>query len=193
MKYLIVETHPGFCVALSEDGRYVKCANLRYSVGEKVEDVVELRAPDAGAGRRRALERDLLRLHRSEPQPARPRRTVYGLGLSAPRRGYDKAALTGAAADRVIYFVKVEDAVLRVKREMTLHLIPERLPRLVAGKPRHRRDAQQRRVHRHSEIQAAARRLRRIGDETKYIFQLFSGSRKKRSAACDGLRQSSRR
>ena len=42
MKYLIVETHPGFCVALSEDGRYVKCANLRYSVGEKVEDVVEL-------------------------------------------------------------------------------------------------------------------------------------------------------
>ena len=56
MKYLIVETHPGFCVALSEDGRYVKCANLRYSVGEKVEDVVELRAPDAGAGRRRALK-----------------------------------------------------------------------------------------------------------------------------------------
>ena len=56
MKYLIVETHPGFCVALSEDGRYVKCANLRYSVGEKVEDVVELRAPEAGAGRRRALK-----------------------------------------------------------------------------------------------------------------------------------------
>ena len=52
MKYLILESRAAYCVALGEDGRCVKCANMRYEVGDRVEDVVELKLPGRGDSRR---------------------------------------------------------------------------------------------------------------------------------------------
>ena len=46
MKYLVMETHPAYAVLLDERGRFVKAANLHYRVGDTVQDVVELRAPE---------------------------------------------------------------------------------------------------------------------------------------------------
>lgn len=43
MKYLVMETHPAYAVLLDEEGRYLKAANLRYQVGDTVEDIVALR------------------------------------------------------------------------------------------------------------------------------------------------------
>ena len=45
MKYLVMETHPAYAVVLDEDGRFLKAANLRYQVGDTVQDIVELRTP----------------------------------------------------------------------------------------------------------------------------------------------------
>ena len=45
MKYLVMETHPAYAVVLDEDGRFSKAANLRYQVGDTVQDIVELRMP----------------------------------------------------------------------------------------------------------------------------------------------------
>ena len=45
MKYLVMETHPAYAVVLDEDGRFLKAANLRYQVGDTVQDIVELRMP----------------------------------------------------------------------------------------------------------------------------------------------------
>lgn len=47
MKYLVMETHPAYAVVLDEQGRFLKAANLRYQVGQTVEDVVELHLPPA--------------------------------------------------------------------------------------------------------------------------------------------------
>lgn len=44
MKYLVMETHPAYAVMLDENGRFLKAANLRYRVGETVEEIVELKA-----------------------------------------------------------------------------------------------------------------------------------------------------
>ena len=52
MKYLILESRAAYCVALGEDGRCVKCANMRYEVGDRVEDVVELKLPERRDRRR---------------------------------------------------------------------------------------------------------------------------------------------
>ena len=49
MKYLVMETHPAYAVLLDEEGRFVRAANFRYQVGQKVEDAVLLREP---AGKR---------------------------------------------------------------------------------------------------------------------------------------------
>ena len=38
MKYLVMETHPAYAVMLDENGRFLKAANLRYQVGETVEE-----------------------------------------------------------------------------------------------------------------------------------------------------------
>lgn len=46
MTYLILESRAAFCVALGEDGRCVKCANMRYEVGDRVENIVELKIPE---------------------------------------------------------------------------------------------------------------------------------------------------
>src|SRR5699024_3723114 len=45
MKYLVMETHPGYCILLDEEGRFLKAANRGYSVGDTVQEIVELRTP----------------------------------------------------------------------------------------------------------------------------------------------------
>ena len=45
MKYLVMETHPAYAVVLDEEGRFLKAANLRYQVGDTVQDIVEFRQP----------------------------------------------------------------------------------------------------------------------------------------------------
>ena len=45
MKYLVMETHPAYAVVLDEDGRFLKAANLRYQVGDTVQDIVEPGTP----------------------------------------------------------------------------------------------------------------------------------------------------
>lgn len=40
-----MEVHPAYAVVLDEDGRFLKAANLRYQVGDTVQDIVELRTP----------------------------------------------------------------------------------------------------------------------------------------------------
>lgn len=39
MKYLVMETKLSYCVVLSEDGRFIKSANMGYKVGETVEEI----------------------------------------------------------------------------------------------------------------------------------------------------------
>ena len=45
MKYLVMETHPGYCILLDEEGRFLKAANRGYTVGDTVQEIVELRPP----------------------------------------------------------------------------------------------------------------------------------------------------
>ena len=45
MKYLVMETHLGYCILLGEEGRFLKAANRGYSVGDTVQEIVELRTP----------------------------------------------------------------------------------------------------------------------------------------------------
>ena len=45
MSYLVMETHPAYAVLLDEEGRFLKAANLRYQVGDTVQDIVELQPP----------------------------------------------------------------------------------------------------------------------------------------------------
>ncbi len=45
MKYLVMEVHPAYAVVLDEEGRFLKAANLRYQVGDTVQNIVELRKP----------------------------------------------------------------------------------------------------------------------------------------------------
>ena len=54
MRYLIMECHLSYAVALDEAGRFVKVANLGYEVGQRVQQVVIMRAapPQAHSARR---------------------------------------------------------------------------------------------------------------------------------------------
>lgn len=45
MKYLVLECHPGYAVVLSDDGRFLKVANMRYEVGQTVTNVMEMCLP----------------------------------------------------------------------------------------------------------------------------------------------------
>lgn len=45
MRYMVMECHPGYAVVLSEDGRFLKVANMHYEVGQRVADVMELSLP----------------------------------------------------------------------------------------------------------------------------------------------------
>ena len=49
MNYLVLETHPAYAVLLDEEGRFLKAANLRYQVGDTVQEIVELRTPQKRA------------------------------------------------------------------------------------------------------------------------------------------------
>lgn len=40
MKYLVMETHPGYAVFLDEDGRFIKGANMNYTVGDSVYEII---------------------------------------------------------------------------------------------------------------------------------------------------------
>ena len=54
MKYLILESRAAYCVALGEDGRCVKCANMHYQPGDRVDNVIELKMPARERSPRRA-------------------------------------------------------------------------------------------------------------------------------------------
>lgn len=45
MKYMVKECHPGYAVVLSEDGRFLKVANMHYEVGQTVTNVIEIQVP----------------------------------------------------------------------------------------------------------------------------------------------------
>lgn len=45
MNYLVMETHPAYAVLLDEKGRFLKAANLRYQVGDVVQEIVEIQMP----------------------------------------------------------------------------------------------------------------------------------------------------
>ena len=49
MNYLVLETHPAYAVVLDEKGRFLKAANLRYQVGDIVQEIVEIRTPQKKA------------------------------------------------------------------------------------------------------------------------------------------------
>ena len=46
MRYMVVECHLSYAVVLSEDGRFLKVANLHYEIGQVVSHVVEMRQPE---------------------------------------------------------------------------------------------------------------------------------------------------
>lgn len=48
MQYLVLETHPAYAVLLDQQGRFLKAANLRYTVGDRVTDIVEFHSPREG-------------------------------------------------------------------------------------------------------------------------------------------------
>ena len=45
MSYLVMETHPAYAVVMDEEGRFLKAANLRYQVGDTVQEIIELQMP----------------------------------------------------------------------------------------------------------------------------------------------------
>ena len=46
MKYLVMECHLSHAIVLSDDGKFLKVANMRYEVGQTVENVVEMQIPE---------------------------------------------------------------------------------------------------------------------------------------------------
>lgn len=46
MKYIIMECHTSYAVALDEEGRFLKVANLQYEVGKTVSHVVEMKSEE---------------------------------------------------------------------------------------------------------------------------------------------------
>ncbi len=45
MNYMVVECHDSYAVVLSEDGAFLKVANLHYQVGQQVTQIVEMKEP----------------------------------------------------------------------------------------------------------------------------------------------------
>lgn len=43
MKYLVMEVHPAYAVLLDSDGRFIKAANLNYSVGDTVTEIIPMK------------------------------------------------------------------------------------------------------------------------------------------------------
>lgn len=59
MSYLVMECHPGYAVVLDETGRFLKVANMRYEVGQRVSDVTGMRTGGPGPGEKRKARRRL--------------------------------------------------------------------------------------------------------------------------------------
>jgi len=49
MTYLVMEVHLSYCVVVDEIGRFIKAANLKYEVGQRVESIIELKIPEKAA------------------------------------------------------------------------------------------------------------------------------------------------
>lgn len=47
MKYMVIETHEGYAIVLSEDGVFKKVANLQYEVGQIVDTVFDMKEPES--------------------------------------------------------------------------------------------------------------------------------------------------
>ena len=47
MKYLVMECHPAYAVVLTEDGRFLKAANMHYEVGQTVTEIIQLHLPES--------------------------------------------------------------------------------------------------------------------------------------------------
>ena len=45
MKYLVMETHPGYAIVLDSQGRFIKVANMNYEIGQTVSSVIKIKAP----------------------------------------------------------------------------------------------------------------------------------------------------
>lgn len=46
MKYMIMECHPSYAVALDESGRFLRVANMRYEPGQTVTEVIPMQLPE---------------------------------------------------------------------------------------------------------------------------------------------------
>lgn len=46
MKYLVMECHVSHAVVLSDEGQFLKVANMRYEVGQTVDHVIEMQTPE---------------------------------------------------------------------------------------------------------------------------------------------------
>lgn len=57
MKYMVMECHSAYAVVLSDDGRFLKVANLHYEVGDTVTDVTELSIPQPKQNTQKTLQR----------------------------------------------------------------------------------------------------------------------------------------
>ena len=53
MKYMVMECHLTYAVVLSEDGRFLKAANLHYEPGQVVTDLVEMEIPESRGDEKR--------------------------------------------------------------------------------------------------------------------------------------------
>ena len=51
MKFMIMECHPGYAVALDSSGNFIKVANRRYKTGQLVTEVIPMRQPPQKKGR----------------------------------------------------------------------------------------------------------------------------------------------
>ena len=47
MKYLVMESEPGYAIVLDEEGRFLRVANRGYAVGETLTEVIEMAVPAA--------------------------------------------------------------------------------------------------------------------------------------------------
>ena len=57
MKYMVMECHLTYAVVLSEDGRFLKAANLHYEPGQVVTDLVEMEIPESRRDEKRKERR----------------------------------------------------------------------------------------------------------------------------------------
>ena len=55
MKYLIMECHKGYAIALDEDGRFLRVANMNYQVGQTTEDVLCYREETHGMSKKKII------------------------------------------------------------------------------------------------------------------------------------------